>query len=86
MQLAADGTRKMVSVLTSGEGVGKRVETVIIPMLKWVRYIYSKINAAVRDVLAYAWFDSTPFGVRSLRRAAKKNSVSSQSKNAIYRQ
>lgn len=37
VQLAADGTRKLVSVLTSGEGIGKKVETVIIPMLRWVR-------------------------------------------------
>lgn len=35
VQLAADGTRKLVSVLTSGEGVGKKVETVIIPMLRY---------------------------------------------------
>lgn len=34
VQLAADGTRKLVSVLTSGEGAGKKVETVIIPMLR----------------------------------------------------
>ncbi|CAM9381829.1 unnamed protein product, partial [Hapterophycus canaliculatus] len=34
VQLAADGTRKLVSVLTSGEGLGKKVETVIIPMLR----------------------------------------------------
>lgn len=36
VQLAADGTRKMVSVLTCGEGAGKKVETVIIPMLRCV--------------------------------------------------
>lgn len=35
VQLAADGTRKLVSVLTSGEGAGKNVETVIIPMLRY---------------------------------------------------
>lgn len=35
VQLAADGTRKLVSVLTSGEGAGKKVETVIIPMLRY---------------------------------------------------
>jgi len=34
VQLAADGTRKLVSALTSGEGAGKKVETVIIPMLR----------------------------------------------------
>lgn len=34
VKLAADGTRKLVSVLTSGEGIGKKVETVIIPMLR----------------------------------------------------
>lgn len=34
VQVAADGTRKLVSVLTSGEGVGKKVETVLIPMLR----------------------------------------------------
>lgn len=34
VQRAADGTRKLVSVLTSGEGAGKKVETVIIPMLR----------------------------------------------------
>ncbi|CAM9586486.1 unnamed protein product [Laminaria digitata] len=34
VQSAADGTRKLVSVLTSGEGAGKKVETVIIPMLR----------------------------------------------------
>ncbi|CAN0106125.1 unnamed protein product [Scytosiphon promiscuus] len=34
VQLAVDGTRKLVSVLTAGEGVGKKVETVIIPMLR----------------------------------------------------
>lgn len=36
VQLATDGTRKLVSVLTSGEGAGKKVETVIIPMLRYV--------------------------------------------------
>lgn len=34
VQLAADGTRKMVSILTCGEGEGKKIETVIIPMLR----------------------------------------------------
>lgn len=36
VQLAADGTRKLVSVLTSGEGAGKKVETVVIPMLRYL--------------------------------------------------
>ncbi|CAM9390879.1 unnamed protein product [Choristocarpus tenellus] len=32
IQVTSDGTRKMVSRLTTGEGAGKHVETVIIPM------------------------------------------------------
>lgn len=34
VKLATDGTRKMVSRLTCGEGAGKKVESVIIPMLR----------------------------------------------------
>ncbi|CAM9397401.1 unnamed protein product [Discosporangium mesarthrocarpum] len=60
VKLAMDGTRKMVSRLTSGEGAGKQVETVIIPMVggrkKAARYtvcVSSQVGCAMNCQFCY---------------------------------